>query len=158
MCDFYFLLFMQKTSVAHKSHQHPRSETHTHTHTHEHGQSQIVHTTTKDSLRLWRAVALIVSSPPIPSQSRHSIITGITELRQIVRVAEFRHYSRQISVFLPSASASAEQRAEPSGAQLWSLRLFWDCIVRRQDDGLIHICQKTRTFKDKRNSPGDNAV
>lgn len=56
-----------------------------------------------------------------------------------------------------AAAAAAEQRAAPSGAQLCSLRLFWDCIVRPQSDGFIHICQETRTSRDKANGAGDNA-
>lgn len=55
------------------------------------------------------------------------------------------------------AAAAEKQRAAPSVAQLCSVRLFWDGIVRPQSGGFTHICQESRTFRDKANDAGDNA-
>lgn len=55
------------------------------------------------------------------------------------------------------AAATTQQRAAPSGAQLCSVRLFWDGIVRPQSGGFTHICQESRASRDKANDAGDNA-
>lgn len=72
MCDFYFLLFMQKTSVAHKSHQHPRSETHTHTHSRTRAVSNSPHNNKRLTPALTcRRSHCLLSSYPLAVATQH---------------------------------------------------------------------------------------